>query len=151
MEKRAYEMPVMQVERFIPNEYIAGCAKYHITLTCTWPTQNGGYTYGEGADGLQHGTGWGGGCTITINEFGGTESHGGTYDNNLTMNGTSLTDYADIRKYLEDKTEYSGTSEPTDDKRYATATWTSHDKTYTYKHKGYLTFTKETGEAANRS
>lgn len=156
MEKRIYEKPVLQVEQFITNDYVAGCAKYNIKLTCTWPTNENGYTYDTGdytkADNMQHGTGWGGACTVTITEFSAFEQHGGTYNNDLAMNGTSLTDYAAIRKYLDDKNEYSGSGAPSStDSYYQYATWTSGNSTGVYKHKGYLTFTKITGEAANKS
>ena len=41
MEKKIYEKPVMQVEVFIPNEYIAGC--YHVH--CKTDEDNGVYRY----------------------------------------------------------------------------------------------------------
>lgn len=39
--KKNYEKPVMQVEVFIPNDYIAGC--YHVH--CKTDAQNGNYRY----------------------------------------------------------------------------------------------------------
>ena len=41
MEKKNYEKPFMQVEQFIPNDYVAAC--YHVD--CKTDAENGSYRY----------------------------------------------------------------------------------------------------------
>ena len=83
------------MEAFVPNEYVAACAQYELRLMCKHENvMHGGSTeYGGN-----------GNCTTTITEFAETEEHGGTYNSDLTINGTLLDDYKDIRDYFEDYT-----------------------------------------------
>lgn len=121
------------VEEFTPNEYIAGCAQYSLKLVCTDPQ-----------DKLDHSTGENGNCTTSITEFGASEEGGGSYENNLIYNGTSLTTYAAIRNCLAKLNENT---------QYSTVTWSTlhnNNKDH-YHHKGWMKFTKITGEAANHS
>lgn len=159
MIKKMYDTPTMEIEQFVPNDYIAACAQYSIKLTCIDPANSGRtsdtvetikVTQQNKLSG-DHNVGWGGNCTTTINEFTSSETGGGTYLGDLMVGDTYLSYYADIRNYLVNKTAYSGTSAPSTDQKYSVATWSTKNGNITYKHRGYLTFTKITGQSANRS
>lgn len=88
MEKKNYLRPVMQVEQFIPNDYVAAC--YHVD--CKTDAQNGWYRYVyldsnnnhklDSGDTLVYTAGYGGnfrGC--------GVEHKGVISDTDLELNG----------------------------------------------------------------
>lgn len=159
MIKKTYNAPTMEIDLFVPNDYIAGCAQYTIKLTCIDPAESGRtsdmietiFATKDNKLSGDHNVGWGGKCTTTISEFSSSETGGGAYQGDLMVGNTSLSYYADIRDYLSKKTPYSGTSVPTINDKYGVATWSTVNGNITYKHRGYLTFTKVTGESANLS
>lgn len=159
MIKKTYGTPIMETEQFIPNDYIAACAQYTIKLTCIDPANTG--RRGDNVETIKadqtnklsgdHNVGWGGNCTTTITEFTSSEKGKGFYNGDLQVGGTSLSYYADIRNYLAEKNEWSGNNVPQVGYKYGVATWSTVNGNVTYYHRGYLTFTKITGQSANRS
>lgn len=65
MEKRVYSKPVMLVEVFTPQEYIANCFHYEVELYCSIANNSGGTGYDS--EGLPHQIASCGTSYVTVN------------------------------------------------------------------------------------